>query len=358
MIALTLFLAACGHPPADAKPSKKAAKAPAPAATAPASADDGTVLATWKGGQVTQGELNAEIEGEMRSLEMKYLMDKYEKEAQAVERKVIEAILEAEVKDRGLTDINALMVEEIENKAAAPTDAEIAAFYPQVARQLGGASLEEARPMLIGELTRQNQGKRYQVYIAEVKAKHNVSIVLPYPDLPRVTMPIGDNDPILGNVDAPVTVVQWAEYQCPYCSKGADSVAAIRAKYPDQVRVVYKDFPLSFHQRAVPAATAAHCAGEQDKYWEMGRLLLQDQRNLQDPQIIGYANQLELDMPAWTECYESGKYKDIVMADFEQGTKVGVQATPTFFVNGIMLSGAQPIEKFSVIIDQELEQLN
>ena len=126
--------------------------------------------------------------------------------------------------------------------------------------------------------------------------------------------------------------------------------------YGDDVRMVFRDFPLSFHDRAIPAAVAANCAGEQGKYWEMHDKMMSDQRSLSDSDLMAHATSLELDIAKWETCRSKPEQTAEVMKDFEDGQAVGVSGTPAFFINGIMISGAQPFEEFKRIIDGELER--
>ena len=119
--------------------------------------------------------------------------------------------------------------------------------------------------------------------------------------------------------------------------------------------MVYKDFPLENHQRALPAAVAARCAGEQGKYWEMSRKLLENQQALGDDDFQTYASNLSLDVNTFETCRNSGEMEPLVRAAFKQGQDAGVAATPTFYVNGLLVSGAQPYDQFKAIIDQELK---
>ena len=144
----------------------------------------------------------------------------------------------------------------------------------------------------------------------------------------------------MGPADAKVTIVQFAEYQCPYCGKAGESVDKVMETYGDDVRMVFRDFPLSFHPRAVPAAVAANCAGEQGQYWEMHNRLMSNQRALEDADLTAHAEALKLDLAKWNTCREDPAQAAEVMKDFEDGQEVGVSGTPTFFINGIMISGA------------------
>ena len=171
----------------------------------------------------------------------------------------------------------------------------------------------------------------------------------------RYSIPEGTN-PILGPADAPVTIIEFSDYQCPYCQKfHNESFAALRQKYSDKIRFAYRDFPLTqVHLYALSGATAARCAGDQEKYWEYGDLLFskgvpQDQQGL-----VAYATQLGLDTNVFTQCLTSNKYNAAVQKDQEEAANLGTQSTPTFFVNGIPVIGAQPIEVFEAIIDYEL----
>ena len=185
--------------------------------------------------------------------------------------------------------------------------------------------------------------------------KMNASSELPFPDLPRIAVSV-DDDPMMGVKDAPITIVQFAEYQCPYCGKAGESIDRVMEEYAGKVQMVYRDFPLSFHPRAVPAAVAANCAGEQDKYWEMHKLLMSNQRALEEGDLVAHAQTLELDMAKWNTCREDPAQAAEVQADMEAGAEAGVSGTPAFFINGIMLSGALPFEQFKEVIDRELER--
>ena len=333
----------------DPPPSSAERVVPSPAER---SATD--VVAHWKGGTVTHAELDERTARDVSNLELRYKIARYEAELQALERLAVEAILEDEADRAGHRDVDALLVVEVEEKVAPPTDEEIDGFYPYMARQLRVDSLEEARPLVEAELLRRAQGKRYVAYIEELRAGAELSIDLPYPDLPRRVIPVGPNDPTVGAADAPVTVIQFAEYQCGFCQAVTPTVRKLQADYDGKVRFVFKDFPLSGHGRAIPAAIAARCAGEQGSYWEMNKILLENQRHLSDADIAGYAEGLGFEMEAFQACTRSGKYETAIYEDLEQGRLAGVEATPTFFVNGVLVAGAQPYNLFAGLIDREL----
>lgn len=168
-----------------------------------------------------------------------------------------------------------------------------------------------------------------------------------------------DDDPAYGPADAPVTIIEFSDYQCPYCQKWHVEVWPLLKKaYGDKIRLVYRDFPLySIHPEAGPAAEAANCAGDQNKYWEFHNLLFSGQNELGATIYRTYADNLNLDMDLFVDCVESQKYKDEVSDDFNYGGQIGIQSTPTFFINGVALIGAQPFDVFQEIIDLELAGL-
>lgn len=174
--------------------------------------------------------------------------------------------------------------------------------------------------------------------------------------LQRYEIPIEADDPILGPMDAPITIVEFADFQCPYCVRYFEQTyPQIVAQYGDQVRFVFKNFPLnSIHPDADPAAQAAECAREQGMFWEFHDLLFGGTQGLGQAAYEAYAQELGLDVAALNACLEEGRYAEAVNQDLALGQQLGVSSTPTFFINGIALVGAYPFDTFASIIDYEL----
>lgn len=190
-----------------------------------------------------------------------------------------------------------------------------------------------------------------------VQAPQQQAPQLPAEPPARVENVSADNDPFLGPEDAPVTIVEFSDFQCPYCKRFRDQTFdALIEQYGDQIRIVYRDFPLSqLHPDAQKAAEAAECANEQGKFWEMHDMIYANQQlGIGVDALTGFADQLQLDTDEFAECVESGKYAEEVAADMADGNAYGVSGTPTFFINGYRLVGAQPLEAFTALIDQEL----
>ena len=159
----------------------------------------------------------------------------------------------------------------------------------------------------------------------------------------------------LGPVDAPITIVEFSDYQCPFCKRWHDEVyESLLAAYPGKIKFVYRNLPLtSIHPDAQSAAEAALCAGEQNVYWQYHDKLLSSEI-LGNGAYTQYAQELNLDMIAFDACVTNQKYKDAVQADSDFALNLGVRSTPTFFINGLAIVGAQPLDVFKQIIDQEL----
>ncbi|HLE73511.1 MAG TPA: DsbA family protein [Anaerolineales bacterium] len=175
--------------------------------------------------------------------------------------------------------------------------------------------------------------------------------------LPRHEVPIDADDPVLGAADAPITIIEFADFQCPYCQRYAlETYPQLVADYGDQIRFVYKDFPISgIHPEAFPAALAAQCALAQDAFWEFHDLLFSGRLGLGRESYLDYAGELGLDVDEFTTCLDEERYADAVQADYNFAVELGISSTPTFIINGIALVGAQPYSVFAQIIDYELE---
>lgn len=171
----------------------------------------------------------------------------------------------------------------------------------------------------------------------------------------RYDVPV-DDDPAFGPADAPITIIEFSDYECPFCRRWHDEVfGRLIETYPEQVRLVYRDFPISsIHANAFSAAVAANCANEQGAFWEFHDRLFSMELGLGMEAYRSYASQLGLDTQSFIKCLESGRYRDEVQADYDFAAELGVRSTPTFFINGIAIVGAQPFEVFQQVIDKEL----
>ncbi len=166
-----------------------------------------------------------------------------------------------------------------------------------------------------------------------------------------------DDDAVKGDDDAPVTIIEWSDFECPFCGRFySDTLPSIEEQYikTGKVKLIYRDFPLSFHANAQKAAEAAECAGEQKKYWEMHDLLFENGVQGGVAGFKQYAKRLGLNTAKFDQCLDSGAMAGEVRKDMADGTTAGIQGTPGFLVNGKLVSGAQPFSVFQQVIEAEL----
>ena len=178
------------------------------------------------------------------------------------------------------------------------------------------------------------------------------------PSIPTGVVDVSaDDDPVKGDPDAPVTIIEFSDFECPFCGRWYSStLPQIEEQYikTGKVKLVYRDFPLSFHAQAQIAAEAAECADDQDKFWEMHDKIFENQPLLSEASLKQWAIEIGLDTGEFESCLSSGKHKSEIQNDLNEGQQYGVTGTPGFFVNGKLLVGAQPFSVFQQAIDAEL----
>jgi protein-disulfide isomerase len=237
----------------------------------------------------------------------------------------------------------------------AVSEAEVSAFYEQNKDRAQGRTLEQLRGEIKPFLEARRQQQARAMLIDELMAKNASSVKMMF-EAPRYTIPTTDQDPLRGNPAARVTIVEFSDYQCPFCARVTPTLARVRQVYGDNVKIIYKDYPLPNHPLAQKAAEAARCAGEQKKYWEMHDAMFANQQALAVPGLKQTARALGLDGTTFDQCLDSGKWEATVRQGAELGDKMGVNSTPTLYVNGRAVVGAMPFENFKSIIDEELRK--
>ena len=273
----------------------------------------------------------------------------YDARQQALEQLVTDTLLEKEAKAQGITK-DALLQKEVKAKLADPAPAEIDQVWEANKARMPGKTKEQVTPDIVKWLKDQKGQQAQQSYLQSLRSKYKVQILL---EPPRVDVAV-DDDPVKGPTSAPVTIVEFSDFQCPYCSRAEAAIKQVLEKYQGKVRFVYRDYPLSFHPFAEKAAEAAQCANEQGKFWEFHDALYADQAKLSVPDMEATASRLGLNADKFKSCVESGKFTAEVTKDVADATKAGVNSTPSFFINGIAVVGAQGPEAFSEVIDREL----
>jgi protein-disulfide isomerase len=268
---------------------------------------------------------------------------------QALDQVIARKLFEREAAARGTT-VDAMLKGEVQDKTkVAPAD--IKAFYEANKARFGAQGEAEGLRQAESMLVQQKQREAQMALLRDLRAKAGVRILIE-PD--RVA--VSPSGPTRGPQAAPVTIVEFSDFQCPFCVRVRPSLQRVREVYADKVRFVYKDFPLDFHTQAAKAAEAARCAGDQGKFWEMYDRLFANQDKLDVPALKQHALALGLAAPAFDACIDSGRYAETVRSDAAEGRRIGVGGTPAYVINGRMLVGAQPFEGFAQVIEDELER--
>ena len=317
-----------------------------------ASPDASEPVATVDGQTITQAELDAWVKEDLfrEQTEDRAATELYELRSRSLERLIDERILAAEAKRRGVSTDDVLRAE---RDALGPiSDEQVNAFYEQNKARMGGATLEQVSDRIRSFLDDQ----RGDQITANLRQRAKVTLLL---EPPRVE--VAADGPSLGPANAPVTIVEFSDFECPYCARAAGTVKKIHERYPDKVRIVYRHLPLDqIHPNARPAAEASACAQEQGKFWEFHDKIFANQRALSSADLQRYAKELGLDMAAFDGCVKERKTQAQVDKDFTAANAAANAAgkrglgTPAFFVNGVLISGAKPAEEFYRIIDSEL----
>jgi len=276
----------------------------------------------------------------------------YDGRRAALEAIIADSLLAEAAKPTGLS-VDGYLEAEIGKRVKPVTDAEVSTFYTANVSQMQGRSLEVMGSAITRYLTDQRRTQARDEIIGELRKKGPaVRVAL---EAPRMNVTIDPSNPSVGSASAPVTLIEFSDYQCPYCQRVEPTLKRVLATYKDKVRFVWKDFPLTqIHPQAFKAGEAAHCAGDQGKYWELHDVLFSKQSELQPDDLKRHALTLGLNADTFNQCLDSSKHAERVRDGVSEGGQLGVNSTPTIFVNGRRLSGAQPYEVFAQMIDEEL----
>ncbi|MDP6979635.1 MAG: DsbA family protein [Myxococcota bacterium] len=312
--------------------------------------DAGPVVATIDGREVRQGEVDAWIKNDWFAGLSEEPMQLYQIRRAGLDGVIDDALIAKAANAAGLSEDDYL---EREVAILGPvTGEEVDGFYARNRDRIQPPqSLEVLRPR-IREFLESDRAVRVKNRLREHAEIEVLMEAPPPPPVVRKTVPSGGAG--RGPADAPVTIVEFSDYECAFCGRAEATLKQVDALYPGQLRFVYRHLPLDFHDNAMPAARAAICAGAQSRFWDYHDRLFANQRALAPPQLLQYADELGLDGAAFRSCYEDPATQAQVENDMAIARQLGASATPTFFINGIELRGAQPLQAFQEIIDREL----
>jgi predicted DsbA family dithiol-disulfide isomerase len=314
------------------------------------------VVAKFQGNVITESDLTKAAQKDLENLELERIQfnanwerDKHRVLETNLSRLLEEKLLQAEAAQRGITK-EQLLESELQGKVKDPTEDDIKSYY-EANRQRISQPLLQITTQIYNYLKDQNYNKAKAILVDRLTQTHGLTVSLqPF----RMSVNTEGN-PFKGNAEAPVTLVEFSDFQCPYCSALFKTLQQIMRQYGAQVRLVYRNFPLiQIHPYAEKAAEAGLCAGDQGQFWQMHDLLFQTQGQLKEDDLKAKAAQLKLDTEAFNSCLSSGRNAEKVKRDMNAGFKLGVGGTPALFINGRFLSGAVPFEEIAKIIDEEL----
>jgi protein-disulfide isomerase len=271
----------------------------------------------------------------------------YEAEKKAVDEFIDSYLLERRAQKENLT-VTQLLERHVNNAIAKdPDDAALRVYYEGIDTN---EPFEAVRGRIIEILRQRRIAKAKSAYLASLRNEAKVTLsVLP----PRAQVSLSASN-VRGATGAALTLIEFADYECPYCQQMQPAISKLESEYKDKLAFAYKDVPLPMHSHAQKAAEAAHCAGVQNKYWEYHDVLLAT-KALEVPQLKSAAAGLSLDTKAFDKCLDSGEQAETVRASTEEAQKLGIQGTPSFFLNGRFFSGIMSYEQLRQIVDEELK---
>jgi protein-disulfide isomerase len=284
-----------------------------------------------------------------RTLQLENQM--YREKVGALERYIFDQLVAAEAKAKGLTPEDYLKAE-VAGKVPEPPVEQVDQIFNQYRKQLPPDDAQ-ARQEVTNYLKSQKENEMRAELQRRLFASSKVSILL---DPPRADVKVESWNPTQGPADAPVTLIEFTDFQCPFCGRVQPTLTDLMKRYDGKVRHVFRQLPLPMHQQARPAAEASLCAQDQGKFWQIHDWMFQNQKDLSREAIEKQATELGLDMERFRACLDNKQHADHVEVDAKAAGSVGITGTPGFLVNGRLVTGAQPLPEFVALIDDELRR--
>ncbi len=314
---------------------------------------DDVVIVEFKGGKITAGDVKDRVEAQVKQFSDE-MIEAYKKGA---EQMLVMKLMDEEVKKQGLANPQELLgkvAQEIQI-----SDESIQKFIKDNKLDKGiqdprtGKMRKVSTDEVRGFLTEQEMQSKQQSFFNGLRAQAEAKFKL---EKPAVKIPATGKEPFTGKADAKVVIYEFSDFQCPFCARGNDVIKQVMTEYGDRVKLVFRHFPLSFHPEAEPSAIATMCAFKQQpgKFWEMHDIMFEKQSELGTASYKAWAKQFGLNEAEFNKCFDGKETKDLVDADMKAAEALGVNSTPTFFVNGKKVAGALPFAQFKSMIDEEL----
>jgi protein-disulfide isomerase len=303
-------------------------------------------LATVNGKAITTQDLEQKEVNRLLQAQYQY----YQVERKALDDLIVQRLLEDEAQKQGISS-DELLAREVDSKVKDPNEDQLQVYYEGLDAK---EPYDQVRGKILDHIRELRRSKLRSAYVETLRLKANIVVQLAPPMADVGTENAGV---IQGPADAPVQVVEFADYQCPYCQRVNPDLNKLIDEYAGRVSVVYRDFPLPMHPHAEKAAEAARCAGQQGKFWEYHNLLFHDKK-LDTPDLKQQATTLNLDSVSFDKCLDSAEEAANVKKDQDEGMKLGLSGTPSFFINGHFISGAVDYSTLHQMVEQQLTLLS
>ena len=307
------------------------------------------VLAEVDGKPITDAEVEQALGRQLQSLQEQIYSMKRDK----VRAMIAERLLAEEAAKRAIS-VPDLLNTEVTSKLPETTEQDVDKFYQQNRNRLQGKDEAAARPQARAMLRAEQAAKAREAYVETLRGRAKVVVYLKEPAAVRAQVPLSGGI-ARGPENALVTIVEFTDFHCPFCRRVRPTIAELFAKFGDKLRYVHYDFPIAqLHPQAPRAHVAARCANDQGKFWSYHDELFAGPARSDNEQLETYAEEAKLDVAAFDQCLDSKKHEADVQKNIEAGKALGVNATPTFFINGRMVVGAKPLSAFVGIVEEEL----
>src|SRR6266850_1162402 len=315
-------------------------------------------VAVVNGQAITQEELDKTAASDLRSLETKKLQsdaslaqDKQEILTRALEQLAADTLIETEAKKLNMTK-EQLLDAEVNSNLETPSNEEVESFYEANKAQIP-IPKAQALPQVKQYMIERSRSRYHDALITRLKKQYGFKSYLE----PLRAKIETAGFPSRGSAAAPVTIIEFSDFECPYCGGLFPTLKQVENNYADKIRIVYRQFPLTnIHPHAQKAAEASLCAFEQQHFWEFHDSMFGNQRELSVPDLKQRAVNLKLDAAKFNECLDSGREAAAIQVDMQEGARAGVTGTPALFINGRLLSGNQPYSGIKEVVDDELQR--
>ena len=308
-------------------------------------------LAEVNGETITRKDLERAVGARLSQLEEQI----YQLKRQTLDALIARRLLAQEAAKRG-TSVAAILEAEVTAKVEPLTELEIEGYYQANKRRLRG---DEAtiRQNARGHLQQQKVAARRDLFVRSLREQATILVNLQPPPIVRVVVSVV-GAPVRGPAEAPVTLVEFSDYHCPFCKQAQPELTQLLKRFPGKIRLAYRDFPVdSLHPQARRAAEAARCAQDQGKFWDYHDVLFTQAPKATADDLGRYAAEVGLDLATFDRCLAEGAHRATVQRDLDEGRRLGITGTPAFFINGRPLTGAQPLEVFVRVVEEELARV-